>query len=154
MSEPVLEVRLDQVDHEIKIQMSTPDTSLPTVLLTQRGPTGPRGADGATLAPIPFEFNNASPRIVHILTADALVLSVALSITEVFDGDGASVQIGTANNSSLLMEETDSDVSQEIDFENDCFEQLTDGTEILITINPGAGATRGAGFLILGIVNF
>jgi hypothetical protein len=114
---------------------------------------GPRGAPGATLPPIQFAYNNVSPRTVHTLSANAVILSARLTITENFNGAGAYIKVGTAADNSLLMAETDSDLAREISFENDLFEPLPAGTQIIITTFPGAGGTSGEGFLILEIID-
>jgi hypothetical protein len=115
---------------------------------------GPPGADGGggMLAPIPFAFNNTSPRVVYTLPAQSLIRSVTLVITIAFDGAGASLAVGTPESPNLLIAPADNNPGVAIDYEIDSYEVLPAETEIQITTNPGAGAGAGAGYLILDLV--
>lgn len=101
---------------------------------------------------IPFAFNNISPRIVHTLPAAMIIISATLAVKTAFDGVGATLKVGTAQNPELLIAESDNLPSFAANFGVEMSESLDEGTQIIITTNPGAGASAGAGNLILEAV--
>ena len=101
---------------------------------------------------IPFEFNNVSPRVVYTLPSAMIVISATLSVKTAFDGIGASLKVGTVQNPELLIAEADNAPSFVTSFGVEMYEELAGGTEIIITTFPGAGASAGAGNLILETV--
>lgn len=131
--------------------LRVPSAFSPVKILKTRE-QGPAGPPGATLPPIAFAYGDATPRTIHTLTADALVRSVTVSIVDGFDGIGAQLKLGIAGNDELLMASSDSDPALECEFQTDPLKELPAGTNILLTIAPGAGASKGNGLLILEIL--
>lgn len=117
-----------------------------------RGLTGRNGVDGDSVGqppPIGFAWNNVSPRVVYTMPMDGFIISVMVSIETTFNGIGAALSVGTNTNPQLLVAQTEVDPSQIADFEIGSSEFLNDGTQIILTTNPGANASSGSGFLII-----
>ena len=108
-----------------------------------QGPTGPPGADGGTRPAIYFDHGDATPAILETLPSDRVIRSVMLTVIEAFNGTGAKVSIGTADEPELLMDEDSSDLSVLSNYEAWPMETIDEGTQILAFITSGLGATTG-----------
>lgn len=114
------------------------------------GLRGAKGESGQTFPPVAFAFGDASPRLLHILTDSALLVSVQLIIATTFNGNGASLRIRTQTGAVLL----DSDqVAPDFSatYESTPGVSLAAGTGIYLEITPGEGATAGSGFVVLNL---
>lgn len=114
------------------------------------GLRGPKGDSGATLPPIPFSFGDASPRQVHLLTVQQLLVSLQVVVVTAFDGDSAALRLRTQSGDVLL----DSDQAAPdfvATYEATPGAVLPAGTGIYLEITPGVGATAGAGFVVLNL---
>ena len=114
------------------------------------GIRGPKGESGQVLPPIAFAFGDASPRLLHILTDSALLVSIQLILATPFDGNGAALRIRTQTGAVLL----DSDqVAPDFSatYESTPGVSLAAGTGIYLEITPGEGATAGSGFVVLNL---
>ena len=111
-------------------------------------------AESSVIAPIGFEYNNVSPRVVYTLAEESLIKTATLSITTPFNGTGASLKVGTPAQPGLLMETAENDPSLAIEFSAEVYERVPAGTQIQITTVPGEGASAGAGLLILELIRF
>lgn len=123
-----------------------------SVIRVNQGLQGRNGVDGDSVGqppPIGFAWNNVSPRVVYTMPMDGFIISVMVSIETAFNGTGASLRVGTNGNSQLLVAQTEVDPAQVADFEIGTSELLSDGTNIIVTTTPGAGASAGSGILII-----
>lgn len=101
---------------------------------------------------VAFAYNNVTERVIYTFPDNGQIIGVQIHVTQSFNGVNPSVAIGTQIEPELLAEFEDSDVSQVVGFGIGCFEQFSEGDEIVLTVNPGAGASQGAGFVILEVV--
>ena len=141
------------------VNVSNPRVAVTTEQVTRTielgipGPAGPQGVPGPTgagvLAPIDFAFGDASPAIVLTLSEDTEFVLVSLQIEEVFNGAGAAIQLGVVGQPGLLMDAWQNDPGAAEVFETSPRVELALGTQLLLTINPGAGASTGRGQFIL-----
>lgn len=138
-----------------QVQAVVRDTD--TIALTTPGVQGPKGDPGLSpaglLPPINFAFGDATPATVAVLASASEVMAVQLQIEEAFDGAGASIAFGTAAEPELLLATWQSDPSDGGGiFEVSPRVALPANTPLVLTIAPGAGATRGRGQIVLSAV--
>lgn len=114
-----------------------------------RGEPGANGASGSTSPPTPFAFGDASPRTLFTTVASSLVLAVSVNITTPFNGAAPSMRIGTAAQPELLLAAAQIDLTVATEFEVNPNLVLGAGQGVLITLVPGAGATQGAGWIVI-----
>ena len=129
--------------------------AIPSPVKVVRVNVGPPGRDGDAIGqppPIPFEWNNVSTRVVYTLGMDAFIVSVLVSIETAFDGNGASLKIGTVDAPELLAAQNQIDPTQIADFEINSSMFLPEGTSIVLTTIPGTGASAGNGFLVIKFI--
>jgi hypothetical protein len=115
-----------------------------------QGPAGPPGRNGDTLPAIAFSFGDATPRLLHVLESEALLLSLSLIIEQGFDGEGSALQI-RAGGAMILMSTSQNSTQSPATYETTPGAALPAGTGIYLEITPGAGATAGAGFVVLNL---
>lgn len=116
-----------------------------------QGPVGPPGPAGAASVEINFAFGDATPVTVVTATANKLVYSVQIHIRVPFNGTGAALTVGDAAQPDRLMKATENDVLTVGANTTAPAYMYTVNTPLLLSITPGAGATQGAGVLVLGI---
>lgn len=97
----------------------------------------------------PFAFGDASPRTVRNVAAGKLVRRTQIHITEAFDGAGAALAVGDAGDAERLMAEGTNDPTDTGTYETNPAHRYGSDTDVLLTITPGAGASAGAGLLVL-----
>lgn len=112
------------------------------------GVQGPPGPAGSSIPAIAFAYGDAE-REVWAPTAPGLLTYVRLIVTTPFDGAGAQLAIGTASDPAAALPPEFSDLSQALEYENTPDLRLAAGEGIRVAITPGAGATTGAGLLLL-----
>lgn len=127
------------------------------IALTTPGVQGPKGDPGLSpaglLPPINFAFGDATPATVAMLGDTSEVVGISLQIEEAFDGAGASIALGTADAPESLLATWQSDPTDGAGvYETTPRVELPAGTAIVLTLNPGAGATRGRGQIVLSAV--
>lgn len=122
-----------------------------TIAIVTHGEQGPPGRDGSGPVEINFAFGDATPSQLLVAPAGKLIYSVAIHIRQSFDGIGAALTVGDAATPDRLMAALENDpalvgsnstapaVSYDVD------------TPILLSITPGAGASQGAGLVILTV---
>ena len=115
------------------------------VTLGVQGDKGEAGMDSGEQPASSFSFNEPTPKVLKTLTAGRLISEINLSIRVPFDGSGASLAIGTASAPGELVASNENDPSRLLQFEFSPDVQYPAGTEIILTINPGTGATQGSG---------
>lgn len=118
-----------------------------------QGPVGPPGPAGSgAMPPIDFAFGDATPAVVLVLGEALEFVTVSLQIEEAFDGAGASVALGIAGQPELLMPAAYNDPSTLGVYDAGPRVELPTGTQIILTITPGAGASAGRGQFVLTAV--
>lgn len=130
--------------------LGTPVTQLLTlveesVTLLTAVEQGPPGVSAA-LPPVAFAFGDASPRSVYTPPRGLLVKAVRLLIDTAFNGAGAALQLQAG--AKVLMPAGLNDPLNVGEYESSPQADVAAGTPFVLTINPGAGATQGAGRLI------
>lgn len=118
------------------------------------GPQGPAGPSGTGVLPaIEFAYGDATPTILLTLPTEGSyeIMLCSLQIEEPFNGSGASITLGVAEDPDLLMRSDQNDPTQAITYETTPRVELPGGTNIILTIVPGAGATQGRGEFVLQI---
>jgi hypothetical protein len=114
-----------------------------------------RNADGtwelrrSGRAVVPFTFGDASPATLFIPAEDAMLALVRVVIETPFDGAGATLAIGTLADPDLYMATDENDPTQVASYEVKPDIIVSTGAAILLTITPGAGATAGAGRILI-----
>jgi hypothetical protein len=96
-----------------------------------------------------FSWGDATPRIIHTMTKTQRVWEVRLSIETVFDGTGPSLQIGDAGDPGRLMGATQNDPLSLAIYSSSPGAECVAGSDILLTITPGGGASQGSGHIQL-----
>lgn len=115
----------------------------------EQGPPGPPGANGSGGIEFPFAWGDASPRQIVIAVAGKLIYGVQIHIATAFDGVGASLTVGDAGQTDRLMSVYKSDPNTAGTYTASPAHRYGVATPILLTINPGAGASAGAGLLTI-----
>lgn len=162
ISQDIQDVTVASEVTEITIQAETPGVQVeaPAVAVSVAEPAqvnitvavqGAPGTDGSGMVSIPFQYGNATPKSLVVALAGKTVYSVALYITESFDGVGASLSVGDAGSAGRLMLTTENDpLSVGGYITNPSYSYGAD-TQLLLTINQGAGPSQGAGVVLLQI---
>lgn len=119
--------------------------------VSEQGPAGPPGTNGSGGIEFPFAWGDASPRQIVIAAAGKLVYSVQIHISTPFNGVGASLTVGDAGQSDRLMSVYQSDPNTAGNYTAAPSHRYGTATPLLLTINPGAGASAGVGLLTLFI---
>lgn len=143
---------LEVITEEITVEVHE-DGAVEVVEVGLQGPPGAPGLDAAgNPPPIPFAFGDASPAPVYTAASPALVVSAAVHLRTPFDGAGAALELGVSGQPGLLMPAAYNDPRVPGEYENSPDVTLSAGQQVLLTITPGAGATQGAGVIILRIL--
>lgn len=130
-------------------------TSVEVIEVVDEGPQGPRGVpgtNGGTIAPVYFSFGDATPDTIYTTDSAGTVVNVRLIVDTAFDGAGASISLGTTTDPDLLLDEAENDPSVASEYESTPDVVLTSGTAVRLSITPGAGATQGAGRILLTFI--
>lgn len=96
-----------------------------------------------------FAWGDATPALLMTVAAGQMVLSTTISLDVAFDGVGSSLSVGDAGDSGSLLDADMIDPSMAGAFQNDPCRRFLEDTEVLLTIVPGTGATRGSGVVSL-----
>lgn len=138
---------------EIETVLLVEDTEVVLLEVIEQGPPGPQGLDGSAIAPINFAYGDAN-RIIIPASTNKIVLVVNINITTPFNGVGASLSIGTLASPALLVAPTQLDLSVATEFEIAPNMKLITPTDVYLSITPGAGATQGAGWIVISTATF
>ncbi len=134
---------------------ATPQPQTVTVVTAAQqgpsGPPGPPGPGGGAATKIAFAYGDASPSPVATIAADTTIFTVLLSVQTPFNGVGATLQLGDATSSDRLLAANQCDLTQAAEYESNPGYTYSSSTALLLTINPGAGCTRGAGYILLEV---
>lgn len=103
---------------------------------------------------MPLSWGDVSTQIILEVPAGSLVMEVHFCVTEVFNGTGFSLSIGDAANHSRLMAVTDSDMSSLGTYNVYPTYLYAVSTDVSYYFtNGGAGASTGAGLIVINIVD-
>lgn len=118
-------------------------------LLSSTGPTtAPVWRDPIQIV-VAFSFGDASPKNIHIMPGNKVIIETTIFITEAFNGTGAELTLGDAGDPDRFITAT------QVIPEAIGLYQTAPGyvygspTQITLTITPGSGASTGAGHVIL-----
>lgn len=117
------------------------------------GPRGPIGPSGAALPAVQFAYGDATPAPLLALPAGGLyeVVLCSLQIETPFDGAGATIALGIEGQPGLLMAVDQNAPAAPVTFETTPRVELPGGTAVILSLNPGAGATQGVGEFVLQV---
>lgn len=116
-----------------------------------QGIQGIPGPSGAGVLEIAFAFGDATPKNLVVATANKQVYSVGIHIHTAFNGTGAALSVGDSGDPSRLMGAAMNDPAVAGSYEAAPNHRYGAGTQLLLTITPGAGASQGAGIVTLQI---
>lgn len=98
-----------------------------------------------------FQFNNVTSQVLYTFQSDGYLVDIEIEITTVFDGAGAALSIGTNSDPQLLIANSEIDAGQLMSGGKISNRRFLSGEEIRLFINAGAGATQGAGRVVLEV---
>ena len=124
------------------------------VAVGQQGPqglTGPQGPAGGAAVEVAFSYGDATPVAAATALAGKLVYGVQIHIRIPFDGTGAVLTVGDVGDTDRLMAATDNDPASVGSYTTTPSYAYGSDTGLTLGITPGAGASQGAGVLVLYI---
>lgn len=133
------------------IVLSEEDASPTIITEGAQGPQGPQGPAGGATLEFPFSFGDATPATVTTALAGKLVYAVQLHIRTPFDGVGAALTVGDAAQTDRLMRASENDPFTTGSNTTAPAYAYGADTTVQLGIIPGAGATQGAGVLVLNV---
>ena len=151
-------VSIDLADEEDSLQISEvkPQVNIsivsPSINILEGAQQGLQGVPGNAFPPIPFAYDNVSPRVVYTVPNNTLIVTITIAIQTFFNGVNPSLKVGIVGDVGLLLDETDINPAFEADYSVNNSTELLAGTEIIITTVGGAGGTQGGGYLILELL--
>ena len=127
------------------------------VTITQQSPLivvsvaeqGIPGAAGLGAIRKDFGFGDSTPDLIVMANAGDVVYGVEIVIMTPFDGTGAALTIGDSAQNDRLMQSTQNDPTTHATYSASPDYRYTAGMPINLYISPGAGATQGAGFILI-----
>lgn len=123
------------------------------ITVGEQGPPGRDGVSGVSnTISQNFAFGDATPANLSTpIPANKLIRDVRVIFTTAFNGTGCSISIGDSGNLSRLMTTSDNNPTIAAAFEVNPQIKYGVSTQLLLTIVSGAGATQGAGQVIIDI---
>ena len=127
------------------------------VTITQQSPLivvsvaeqGIPGAAGLGAIRKDFGFGDSTPDLIVMANAGDVVYEVEIVIMTPFDGTGAALTIGDSAQNDRLMQSTQNDPATPATYGAIPDYKYSAVTPINLYISPGAGATQGAGFILI-----
>ena len=127
------------------------------VTITQQSPLivvsvaeqGIPGAAGLGAIRKDFGFGDSTPDLIVMANAGDVVYEVEIVIMTPFDGTGATLTIGDSAQNDRLMQSTQNDPATPATYGAIPDYKYSAVTPINLYISPGAGATQGAGFILI-----
>lgn len=116
--------------------------------VTERGPQGPRGAPGGSIAPIDFSWGDAAS-VVFTADSPGLLARCRVDITTAFNGTGATIRVGAVASPEAAMPANYNDPSAVAKYQTTPDFQMAAGDALRLDIDPGFSPSTGAGILIL-----
>ena len=117
----------------------------------EQGDPGPPGTSGGI--EFPFSWGDASPETITTIPSGKLIYEVQVHIQTAFDGASPQLQIGDAGQADRLMQAGQLDPTQEGSYSVSPAKVYGSDTDILLTIDPGGGATAGSGLVVIFVQN-
>lgn len=121
------------------------------VTLGEQGPPGRDGTNGGDTVQVSFSYGDATPAIITTAIAGKIIYRVAVHISVPFDGAGASLTIGDALVTYRLASAIEIDPTIVGSSETSPAYAYGVDTQILLSIDPGAGASQGSGLVTMYI---
>lgn len=112
------------------------------------GIQGRPGAPGGSIPTIDFAWGDA-PHIVWTPDNAGVLTLVRIDIVTPFNGASPSIVVGTLSDPTAAMPADQNDPKSIAKYQRTADIHLIAGQGVLLTITPGAGASAGAGVLIL-----
>lgn len=100
-------------------------------------------------AVIPFAYGDATPADIYIPHEAGVLTLARVQVITPFDGAGAEIQIGTAADPDAFVGAADVDLAVAAGWEVIPDANVAAGEPITLTLIPGAGATAGAGRILI-----
>ena len=110
---------------------------------------GMPGAAGLGAISKDFGFGDSTPDIIVVANENDVVYGVEIVIMTPFDGTGAALTIGDSVQNDRLMQSTQNDPATPATYGAIPDYKYSAVTPINLYISPGAGATQGAGFILI-----
>jgi len=98
---------------------------------------------------LPFAFGDASPAVIGNAPASKQILSVQLFITTAFNGSSPALQVGIAGTAEDLMAASENTPGAIGEYTVYTVKSYGSIQELILTITPGAGASAGAGVVVV-----
>ncbi|MBD3882173.1 hypothetical protein IFO70_10420 [Phormidium tenue FACHB-886] len=100
---------------------------------------------------IPFSFGDATPKTIYTIKAGKTVFTVQIVIQIPFNGAGAALSLGDAEDSDRLVRTEQVDPTFVAEYETNPAYTYDTATPIALTIVPGEGCTQGSGYVLLEV---
>lgn len=138
---------------ELGVDMQTV-LAYPEVELVEQGIIVMQTGEAGGIAPVlrTFTFGVPSPMLLHTVQGPTLLAGVELDIRTPFNGVGAQLSIGQPGQPDRFMLAGENDPAFAAQYEVFPNLELAPGEGIYLFITPGAGATAGAGVVILNLI--
>ena len=149
MDEEIVLVEAPRVQHVV-IERSVGGV----VAAGQQGPQGligPQGPAGGAAIEVAFSYGDATPVAAATALTGKLVYGVQIHIRVPFNGTGAALTVGDVGDTDRLMAAADNDPTAIGGYTTTPAYAYGSDTGITLSITPGAGASQGAGILVLYI---
>jgi len=96
-----------------------------------------------------FSWGDATPDTVYTFRSSNIINKIILSINTEFNGTGAWIKVGDDSYNDSLMTEIQNIPSERGIYETNPIKRYSTGDNIVLTLNPGTGATSGSGELLI-----
>lgn len=122
-----------------------------TVEVMVPGLQGPPGEAGGAILPIAFSYGDVSSRAVYTAPLSVTLVNVRIIFDTPFNGVSPVVSVGSGSDHDLYLPGNYNDPTTAAEYENTPDLIVASGNSVYLYIAPGAGATQGAGRLLLSI---
>ena len=111
----------------------------------------PFGSSGGTsgLVPVAFTFGDATPKIIATLSVPMLISEAEIGVTVPFNGTSPALSLGVVGAPQSLIAANQTDPLTAVQYTTSPNLFYPAGTQIILTIVPGAGCTQGAGVVVI-----
>jgi hypothetical protein len=113
------------------------------------GPAGPAGDPTDNTFQLSFSYGDATPEFIGTAPAGKLIETVRIYITQAFNGTSPSLTIGDAGDTDRLMAAVQNNPAAIGMYESFPIHSYGGATAVNLYIVPGAGATTGAGLVVI-----
>lgn len=109
----------------------------------------PSAITTTSIPPVIFSFGDASPKIIATLPRAMMILAAKIQMITAFNGAASHLCLGTPAAPQSLISEAQVDATQVLLYGTNPSLPLETGSQIVLTITPGAGCTRGTGWVVI-----